>query len=75
MVLGMVFETVRCLNPYCMFQLLLQDDNVGIRYEYSVSSNSAPPSNKRYNWVHEEFTPCSATCGGGELTFNKTGSS
>lgn len=48
-----------------IFQLLLQDENVGIEYEYSVPNERAPPKNKQYNWVHEEFTPCSAPCGGG----------
>ncbi|KOB65764.1 Lacunin, partial [Operophtera brumata] len=48
--------------------LLLQDENVGIEYEYSLPTDMAPRQNKRYNWVHDEFTPCSTNCGGGFQT-------
>ncbi|PZC74553.1 hypothetical protein B5X24_HaOG207687 [Helicoverpa armigera] len=68
-------DKLRCLGPTTeplYLSLLLQDVNVGIRYEYSVPKDQAPPAHKQYNWVHEEFTPCSATCGGGFQTRNVT---
>ncbi|XP_068619320.1 papilin [Battus philenor] len=64
-------DKLRCLGPTTeplYLSLLLQDENVGIEYEYSVPSELAPPPNQQYNWVHEEFTPCSASCGGGVQT-------
>ncbi|KAJ8724116.1 hypothetical protein PYW07_008096 [Mythimna separata] len=70
-----VTDKLRCLGPTTeplYLSLLLQDEMVGITYEYSVPNNAAPPTDKRYNWVHEEFTPCSATCGGGFQTRNVT---
>ncbi|KAJ8724122.1 hypothetical protein PYW07_008102 [Mythimna separata] len=70
-----VTDKLRCLGPTTeplYLSLLLQDEMVGIKYEYSVPNNAAPPTEKRYNWVHEEFTPCSATCGGGFQTRNVT---
>ncbi|RVE41914.1 hypothetical protein evm_013439 [Chilo suppressalis] len=54
------------------FLLLLQEPNVGVEYEYSVPSAMAPPPNAQYNWVHDEFTPCSASCGGGVQVRNVT---
>ncbi|KAF9413443.1 hypothetical protein HW555_008335 [Spodoptera exigua] len=68
-------DKLRCLGPITeplYLSLLLQDVNVGIKYEYSIPNNSTPPTDKQYNWVHEEFTPCSATCGGGFQTRNVT---
>ncbi|KAJ8724123.1 hypothetical protein PYW07_008103 [Mythimna separata] len=70
-----VLPKLRCLGPTTeplYLSLLFQDEMLRIRYEYSVPNNTAPPTDKRYNWVHEEFTPCSATCGGGFQTRNVT---
>ncbi|XP_050665935.1 papilin-like [Leptidea sinapis] len=50
--------------------LLLVDDNVGVQYEYSLPTALAPRPHQQYNWVHGEFTPCSASCGGGFQTRN-----
>ncbi|XP_050354058.1 papilin isoform X6 [Nymphalis io] len=64
-------DKLRCLGPTnepLYLSLLLQDQNVGISYEYSVPSALAPPPNQQYNWVHEEFSACSASCGGGYQT-------
>ncbi|CAH2045947.1 unnamed protein product, partial [Iphiclides podalirius] len=64
-------DKLRCLGPTTeplYLSLLLQDENVGIEYEYSVPSSMAPPPTQQYNWVHGDFTPCSATCGGGIQT-------
>ncbi|KPJ10062.1 Papilin, partial [Papilio machaon] len=61
-------DKLRCLGPTTeplYLSLLLQDENVGIEYEYSLPTALAPPPNQQYNWVYGEFTPCSATCGGG----------
>ncbi|CAF4798136.1 unnamed protein product [Pieris macdunnoughi] len=64
-------DKLRSLGPTTeplYLSLLLQEDNVGISYEYSIPSAQAPPPNQQYNWVHEEFSACSATCGGGTQT-------
>lgn len=49
-----------------LLQLLYQDRNVGVHYEYSIpkkfSSRTDPDS---YTWVTDEFSSCSASCGGG----------
>ncbi|KAF9796339.1 hypothetical protein SFRURICE_001912 [Spodoptera frugiperda] len=50
-------DKLRCLGPIT---------------EPLIPNNSTPPTDKQYNWVHEEFTPCSATCGGGYQTRNVT---
>lgn len=47
-------------------QLLYQDRNVGVHYEYSIPkkfSQQADPDS--YTWVTDEFSECSSTCGGG----------
>ncbi|XP_047512868.1 uncharacterized protein LOC125054801 [Pieris napi] len=64
-------DKLRSLGPTTeplYLSLLLQEDNVGISYEYSIPAAQAPPPNQQYNWVHEEFSACSATCGGGTQT-------
>lgn len=47
-------------------QLLYQDRNVGVHYEYSIPnkffSHADPDS---YTWITDEFSSCSASCGGG----------
>ncbi|XP_028165939.1 papilin-like, partial [Ostrinia furnacalis] len=68
-------DKLRCLGPTneaLFLSLLLQEPNVGIQYEYSIPKALAPPPNQEYNWVHDEFTPCSETCGGGIQTRNVT---
>ncbi|KAI8425353.1 hypothetical protein MSG28_007114 [Choristoneura fumiferana] len=64
-------DKLRCMGPTTeplYLSLLLQDENVGIDYEYSIPTALAPPPNQQYVWVHDDFTPCSATCGGGFQT-------
>ncbi|KAF9413440.1 hypothetical protein HW555_008332, partial [Spodoptera exigua] len=68
-------DTLHCLGPTTKplyLYLLLQDENVGIKYEFSFAVENNNPSEKQYNWVYEEYTPCSATCGGGFQTRNVT---
>ncbi|XP_052743989.1 papilin isoform X2 [Bicyclus anynana] len=61
-------DKLRCLGPTTeplYLSILLQEENVGIEYEYSVPSSLAPPPNQTYNWVFDEWSECNATCGGG----------
>lgn len=55
------------------FQLLYQDTNVGIDYEYSVPKNVHTSSEiESYAWTFDEYTPCSVSCGGGVQYRNVT---
>ncbi|CAH1637578.1 unnamed protein product [Spodoptera littoralis] len=68
-------DKLRCKGPITeplYLSLLLQDENVGIKYEFSVPNRFKMPNDQQYNWVHEEYTPCSATCGTGFQTRNVT---
>ncbi|XP_047994782.1 papilin-like isoform X6 [Leguminivora glycinivorella] len=68
-------DKLRCLGPInepLYLSLLLQEPNVGIKYEYSIPKDLAPPTNTTYTWTHEEFSPCSVTCGTGFQTRNVT---
>ncbi|RLU15132.1 hypothetical protein DMN91_013019 [Ooceraea biroi] len=62
-------DTITALGPTnepIYVVLLYQDRNVGVHYEYSIpkkfSSRTDPDS---YTWVTDEFSSCSASCGGG----------
>uniref|UniRef100_A0A182T0M5 ADAM_spacer1 domain-containing protein n=1 Tax=Anopheles maculatus TaxID=74869 RepID=A0A182T0M5_9DIPT len=53
--------------------LLSQDRNVGVNYEYSMSSKTAPVDEQdSYSWMHTAFEPCPVSCGGGVQTRNVT---
>ncbi|CAB3248675.1 unnamed protein product [Arctia plantaginis] len=68
-------DKLRCMGPTIeplYLSLLLQDVNVGIQYEYSLPKDKAPYTDKQYHWVHEEFIPCNASCGGGFQSRNVT---
>jgi hypothetical protein len=52
----------------CLFptQLLYQETNPGVQYEYSIPKGVAHPTDAdSYSWIAEDFSECSATCGGG----------
>ncbi|CAG9813449.1 unnamed protein product, partial [Phaedon cochleariae] len=68
-------DVVTCLGPTeeSLFMVLLyQDSEVPISYSYSLPTNIPPPSEDTYAWTYDEFTPCSATCGGGYQFRNVT---
>ncbi|XP_049534828.1 papilin isoform X3 [Anopheles darlingi] len=69
-------DRLTCLGPTTesvYLVLLAQDRNVGVQYEYSVSSASAPVDEPdSYSWMYTEFQPCSVSCGGGVQTRNVT---
>ena len=48
-------------------QLLYQDKNVGIKYEYSVPEGAARVPDS-YSWTFTPYEDCSVTCGGGIQT-------
>ncbi|XP_065156634.1 A disintegrin and metalloproteinase with thrombospondin motifs 12-like [Atheta coriaria] len=41
--------------------------NPGVKYEFTMSKKK-PPKEVKYDWVLDEWTQCSATCGGGTQT-------
>lgn len=51
-------------------QLLSQDRNVGINYEYSVPQPVAPEEPDSYAWTFTPFEACSKSCGGGHQSRN-----
>lgn len=47
-------------------QLLYQETNPGVQYEYSIPKGVSHPTDAdSYSWIAEDFSECSATCGGG----------
>lgn len=51
-------------------QLLFQETNPGVRYEYTISRDSMPQANSThpvadFQWQYGSWTECSATCGTG----------
>ncbi|GJQ76338.1 hypothetical protein Trydic_g2060 [Trypoxylus dichotomus] len=62
-------DTLTSLGPIeesLFIVLLYQDRNVGIHYEYSIPKTvQHPSSTETYAWTFDQFTPCSASCGGG----------
>jgi hypothetical protein len=48
-------------------QLLYQETNPGVQYEYSIPKGVAQQTDPdSYSWIFEDFSECSATCGGGK---------
>ncbi|KAK9688591.1 ADAM-TS Spacer 1 [Popillia japonica] len=61
-------DTITCLGPIeesLFIVLLYQDRNVGIRYEYSIPKSVHVSDTETYAWTFDQFTTCSASCGGG----------
>ena len=50
----------------CSGQLLYQEANEGIRYEYSVPRTVAAAGSAQYSWVASAWSQCSEQCGSGE---------
>ena len=47
-------------------QLLYQETNLGVQYEYSIPKGVAHSIDAdSYSWIAEDFSECGATCGGG----------
>ncbi|XP_049281702.1 papilin isoform X3 [Anopheles funestus] len=69
-------DRLTCLGPTTesvYLVLLSQDRNVGVNYEYSVSSEMAPVDEPdSYSWMYTAFEPCTVSCGGGVQTRNVT---
>lgn len=55
-----------------ILQLLSQDQNVGVNYEYSVPQSAAPEEPDTYSWTFTKFEACSVSCGGGHQHRNVT---
>ena len=53
------------------FQLLLQEDNHGIQYEYNVPYSASLGNHNvtQFTWTHSAWTECSHTCAKGEFYF------
>lgn len=51
------------LNEDPPVQLISQEPNPGVRYEYHLPLNAPRPG---FSWSHGSWSECSAECGGGE---------
>ncbi|XP_071954532.1 A disintegrin and metalloproteinase with thrombospondin motifs 6-like [Antedon mediterranea] len=49
-------------------EVLMQQKNADLSVEYTIPKNSNESLEKtsQFSWIHEDWSPCSATCGGGE---------
>lgn len=69
-----VLWTVTLLS-FCfdLLQLLFQETNPGVRYEYTISKDILVDSNNGtgsyFQWIYGAWTECSATCGSGKTFF------
>ncbi|KAF3430423.1 hypothetical protein E2986_10746, partial [Frieseomelitta varia] len=58
-------DTITALGPTSE-PIYVVDHNVGVHYEYSVPKRvSSHTDADSYTWITDEFSSCSATCGGG----------
>ncbi|XP_022911513.1 papilin isoform X2 [Onthophagus taurus] len=70
-------DSITCLGPTeeALFIVLLfnQKDNVGVEYEYSTPKTIHHLEDpETYAWTFDQFTTCSASCGGGYQYRNVT---
>ncbi|KAK4885313.1 hypothetical protein RN001_001584 [Aquatica leii] len=69
-------DSLKCLGPtneLLIIVLLYQNTNVGVRYQYSIPKGIlVGDDNETYAWMFDEFSPCSASCGGGVQYRNVT---
>ena len=50
-------------------QLLIQESNPGVRYEYTIHQAAEPPGlglSPRFSWTYGPWTKCTVTCGTGK---------
>ncbi|XP_020811199.1 papilin isoform X5 [Drosophila serrata] len=48
--------------------MLVQEKNISLDYEYSIPESLSHSEPDTHTWTHLEFSPCSASCGGGTQT-------
>nr|CAD7426582.1 unnamed protein product [Timema monikensis] len=69
-------ETITCLGPTSepiYVVMLYQETNPGVEYQYSIPKGIAQQTDPdSYSWIYDDFSTCSATCGGGYQLRNVT---
>lgn len=69
---NMAFQLDRCTHTFhtCqhLLQVLLQEQNLGIRYKFNVPIQRTGSGDNEvgFSWHHLPWSECSATCAGGE---------
>lgn len=59
-------EMMLCLTSHVVVQLLFQENNPGIKYEYIIKKSKETGNEviePIYRWRHGAWTDCSTTCG------------
>ncbi|CAG2056470.1 unnamed protein product [Timema podura] len=66
--------TALAIQPMFQFkEMLYQETNPGVEYQYSIPKGIAQQTDPdSYSWIYDDFSTCSATCGGGYQLRNVT---
>lgn len=67
-------HTLLTCSLLCSLQVLLQEQNMGIRYKFNVPIQRTGSGDNEvgFSWHHLPWSECSATCAGGESTLRRS---
>ncbi|CAH0383119.1 unnamed protein product [Bemisia tabaci] len=73
--IGEISPLAAIIEPHFLYvsALLYQEQSPGIEYEYSIPTGTVVQTSPTgYRWNYDTFSPCSTTCGGGEVFCSQT---